>query len=302
MGKEFYEHGNHLTTRAPFIRTVAIPTRPIKSSSSASPQEIRSSPAWELVTRSNHLKTSRLQESSDGTDDGQKTDTSLGSGTSELGGRGLGAGCGGLSTSGVGNGAVTSRWVRDVGRGSRRTLAVSRGSVVGVGRGSRWGIVGGLGGSWGRANSVCGGVLAVLVNNGGGGLDDVGLGAVGHGGWLGANGGKTSDDLGGVDRVLWGLGGSSLVAGGRAGGNGVTSGRGRSWVLGHGAGGHVDGSLISVALGVSIGSSGEAGDDSEGTHVEFWVEVGIKYVGIRYWRWKRVNSVITGVLMTVSEW
>ncbi|KAH9869184.1 hypothetical protein IAQ61_006389 [Plenodomus lingam] len=233
-------------------------------------------------------RASRLQESSDGTDNGQETDTSLGSSTGELGGSGLGAGRRG--SSGVGNGAVASRWVRDVGRGSGNGSLAGRRSVVGhdgrdsrsrghgrggVGRSHRRlvrshrgrSLVGGLSRSWGGLGRVGGRVLAVLVDDGGAGLDDVGLGAVGDCGGLRADGGETSDDLGGVDRVLGGHGGDGVnwvvLNGGGAGGNRVL---GRLGGSGRSHGGVVDLSMVAVAIGV--GSNGKAGDDSEGAHVD----------------------------------
>lgn len=108
---------------------------------------------------SNCSRASRLQESSDGTDDGHEANTSLGSSTGELRGGGLGGA--GLDTSGVSSGSVLG-WVRN----DRGLAAVDRGSVVG-----------GL--DWGRGgvDLIGGGVLAVLINNGGAGGDGVGLGA-----------------------------------------------------------------------------------------------------------------------------
>jgi hypothetical protein len=60
---------------------------------------------------------------------------------------------------------------------------------------------GGVGRSGGRADNVAGGVLAVIVDNGGGLGDDVGLGADGEGGSLGADSRQSLVNLGGVDGV-----------------------------------------------------------------------------------------------------
>lgn len=150
-----------------------------------------------------------------------------------------------------------------------------------------------------RLDLVGGGVLAVLIDEGGALGDGVCLGAVGKSGSLRADSGQSSNDAGGgvlgvgrgsrAGRVRWvlrslrGLGGVCRVGGG-----------GRlswvSWVLRSlgglvGRGSHGSGVVcLRVAVSVGVGGGGEASNDSEGAHLDFGLVGGIKYVGIRYWR------------------
>jgi len=214
---------------------------------------------------SNRSRASRLQESSNGTDDGHEANTSLGSSAGELRGDRLGGA--GLDTSGVRGGSVLG-WVRN----DRGSAAVGRGSVV----------AGGL--DWGRSglDLIGGGVLAVIIDESGAGLDGVGLVAVGDGGWLGADGGQASNDLGGgVGRGLWVAGVLRSLGALRVGW--VLGGLGALWVgwvlrsLGGlvGWGSNTGGVVGGVAVRIGVGSGGEASNDSEGAHLEFGV--GIKY-------------------------
>jgi hypothetical protein len=239
-----------------------------------------------------------LTESSDGTDNREEANTSLGSSTSELRSRGLGAG-------GVASGSSLGSRV-----GSSGVLAGVRG--VGVnGRGSGGAVDGG--GRLGRGLLGLRG-LGGLDNGGGvgrdgqgGGLGDrVGLVLVGDDSRSGAHEGGLLDNLGGGDRVLDVLGArrSDRVGGGRRDGvalgvdrsRSLVLGRGRgSGVLGVGSGGRdgvsvvgnraslVDGSRGSVGRGSGLvdgsrgglnrvdGSSGGGANDSsnsEGTHFD----------------------------------
>lgn len=186
-------------------------------------------------------RASRLQESSDGTDDGHEGSASLGSSAGELRRSRLG-------------GSWGSSWGSSSGRRSRSS------AVGGVGD-NDWGSAGLVGdsggrldGRWGGGDSgVGGGVDAVLVNNGGALGDSVGLGANAEGGGA-ADGGETGDNGGLVD----GSGAHDR--------DGVTSWGGDSWVGGGSHGGGVDGR---VAVGGSVGGGSEA-DDSEGAHVDCW--------------------------------
>jgi len=235
----------------------------------------------ERALRPKITEVSCLQESGDGTDDGEHGSASLGSSAGELGRSRLGGG-----GSAGGNG---------VGRSS---------SVLGGVDGHNWGRSGsgagldgnsnaGLSGSGGRLDWDSGGVLAVVVNDGGRLGDGVGLGADLEGGGLRADGGKTLDGGGGVGWVLGSLGGDGvgrvlrgLGAHGVAwvlrslGGNwvrgvlrslggdwvagvlrSVRSRAGNSWVAGSRAG------LNGVDSG-GRGNGSEAGDGSEGAHVD----------------------------------
>lgn len=131
----------------------------------------------------------------------------------------------------------------------------------------------GLDGSGGRLDWDSGGVLAVVVNESGALGDSVGLGAVGDSGGLRADGGKTLDGGGGVAWVLRSLGAHWVRTVGGSGGAGgvvhrVSSGGGDSWVRGSRAG------LVNgrVAVCVRIGGGSKASDDSEGAHVDCWVD------------------------------
>lgn len=131
----------------------------------------------------------------------------------------------------------------------------------------------GLDGGGGWLDWDSGGVLAVVVNESGALGDSVGLGAVGDGGRLRADGGKTLDGGGGVRGVLRSLGAHWVRTVGRGGGagsivHGVSSGGGDSRVRGSRAG-LVDGG---VAVCVCVGRGSKASDDSEGAHVDCWVD------------------------------
>lgn len=231
------------------------------------------------------MRANRLQESSESTGNGHEADTSLGSSASELGVSRLGNGSSGLSISG---GVDRDGSVLGGGRvGDDSWDAVDGDS--GAGLSSRVdGLVSGRSG----LDGVGGGVLAVLVDNGGALGDGVGLGAVGNGGWLRADSGETVHNLGGGvgrDRgVLWGVtSGRGNVSGGRwlvtlsgrwlvalSGGRLVA-------VVSRGGGGLVSGAggvVALVSVGVGVGSGGEASDNSERAHLEIWFGwVGIKY-------------------------
>jgi len=178
-----------------------------------------------------------LQESSDGTNDSQHGSTSLGGSAGELGRSRLGGG-GSSSASGVGWDSGVLGWVRN----DRRSNA------------------GGLDGGGGWLDWVAGGVLAVVVNDGGGLGDGVGLGADGQGGGLRADGGESLDGGGGVAGVVGSWGGASSVVSSGAGAGGVVTSGGRS---------NRGGVLGWVAVGQGVDSSGKA-DDSEGTHLDCW--------------------------------
>lgn len=202
-----------------------------------------------------------LQESSDGTDNGEHSSASLGSSAGELGWRRLGAG-GGTGGDGIGGGSSVLGWVRN-------------NRLGGVDRGNNWGAAGldgsraGLDGGRGGLDWDGGGVLAVIVNDGGALGDGVGLGADLEGGGLGADGGETLDGGGGVRWVLGSLGAHWVrrVTDGRAGGVGRVL-RGLGGLVG--GRGHGGGVVRRVAIGVGVGSGGEASDDGEGAHVDCW--------------------------------
>ena len=126
----------------------------------------------------------------------------------------------------------------------------------------------GLDGGWVGLDGNGSGVLAVLINDGGALSDGVGLGADAQGGGAWADGGKTLDGGGGVGRVLRGLGA-----------DGVASRRGDSWVRGVlrslaglvGRRGNAAGGVVS-RVGVGVDSGSEASDDSEGAHLDCWVD------------------------------
>ena len=128
----------------------------------------------------NHSRANRLQESSDGTSDGEEANGGLASGTSELRGGRLGGGGHGTSASGVrsassgrdvGNGAVGAGV-----HGSGRSSRVSRGSVGSLRDGRL------LRGDSGHGDSRDLGGRGVDV--GSSVLRDAEGGAAGDGGWL----------------------------------------------------------------------------------------------------------------------
>lgn len=243
------------------------------------------------------------QESSEGTDNGEKANTGLGSSTSELRSSGLGAG--GLAASGgsLGGNVGSSGVLAGVGG----VGGDDRGDGSAVDGGDRLG-GNGLGGLGGHNDG--GGVRG--DGQGGGLCDRVGLLLVGDNSRSGADVGGLLDDLGGGHRVLnvLGAGRSDRVGGGRRdgvalrvdrGGSLVLGGRrrsgvtlgvdgGRSLVLGGGGGDRVgvvtsraggsrgrdsvDGSrarglVDGVVLRHGLGANGaDGGDNSEGTHFD----------------------------------
>jgi hypothetical protein len=183
---------------------------------------------------------SRLQESSDGTEDGEHANTSLGSSAGELGGGGLGAGGSSSSGgSGVGGGSSVLGWVRN-NRGRHARLSGSGCGHAGDDRG----VGGRLDSGGGGLDNGGGGVLALLVDDGGGLGDDVGLGSDSEAGGLGADSGQASNNRGGG--CVSGRGGSRRVS--VVGGGGLVGRR--------------------VAVSVSVGRDGKAGDDGERAHVD----------------------------------
>lgn len=201
----------------------------------------------------------RLQESSDGTDNGEHSSASLGSSAGELGWGGLGAGRA-TSRDGVGDSSVLGGVDGDRGLGAN-----NRGSRDGAGldrsrAGLDWG--------GGRLDWVGGGVLAVVVDDGGALGDSVGLGADLEGGWLRADSGESLHSGGVVAGVLRGLGADGVA-----------------WVLRSLGADRVAGVLGSLGglvgwgsnrggvvcwVSISVDSGGEASDDGEGAHIDCW--------------------------------
>ncbi len=255
----------------------------------------------------NHSRANCLQESSDGTNDGEEANGGLASGTSELRGGGLGSAGDSTSASGVassgrdvGNSAVGAGVVR-----SGDTGSVSRGSVLSL-RDGRSLSVSGLGGN--RVLSAGGvdvGSSVLRDAEGGAGGDGVGAGTIGDGGGLRADVAGGVDNLGGGVGRLGGLvdgssgaglvgglgslvrsgrglsgvgrvlssGGGSLVGGSR--GDLVGRGRRRLGGVGRvlsGSRGRDRGSRVSLVLGSSKGNGGEASNNGEGTHLDGWFE------------------------------
>jgi hypothetical protein len=209
-----------------------------------------------------------LQESGNGTDNGEHSSASLGSSAGELGNNGLGA-AGGSSASGVSWDSCVLGWVRNNRGGAADSWDNGNGSA-----GLSWN---GSGLDWDS-----GGVFAVIVNEGGALGHGVGLGANRDGGWAIADRGETLDGGGGVA-------GGSRHGISRSGGDWVGS---IGWLGGDGvgrslgglvAGGSYRGGVLSgISIRIGVGSGGKASDDGEGTHLDCWVWGGIKYVGIKY--------------------
>jgi hypothetical protein len=138
-----------------------------------------------------------LQESRDRTDDSNHGCAGGGGSAGELGSSRLCAG-GSTGSSRVGGRSSVLGWVGNAGRGAdTRGVDGDTDSVAGLN---------GSNGAWsnrgrGGLDNVRGGVLAVVVNNGGGLGDNVGLAADGEGGGLGADGAQSLVDSGGVHRV-----------------------------------------------------------------------------------------------------
>lgn len=208
----------------------------------------------------------RLQESSNRTDNGEHSSASLGSSAGELGDGWLGSG-GAASANGRSWGSSVLGWVNgNNGSASRRSVdSWGSAGLLGRDRGGSGALTRDRGGLDGHS----GGVLAVVVDDGGALGDGVGLGADSKSGGSRADGGQTLDGGGGVARGSR----ASTVGGSR--GDWVSSRSGSTVNRGSNNGG-VGGW---VAVGHGVGSSGEAGDDSEGAHVDCLG--GIKYVGIK---------------------
>jgi len=201
---------------------------------------------------------SRLQESSDGTEDGEHGSASLGSSASELGSSRLGAaGCTGGN--GVGRGSSVLGWVRNNGGGhwgsDRGAGTLDGSSGAGLSR-SRSRLDDGHGG----------GGDTVRDDEGGRRLDSVGGTSVGNGGGLRADGGQAGDDLGGVLSRR-----GACRVGSRGGDSWVSSSRGGDRAV-DGSRGALGGVVCRVAVGVGVGGGSKASDDSEGAHVDCWVD------------------------------
>ena len=124
-----------------------------------------------------HSRANHLQESSNGTNEGQEANAGLAGSTSELGRTRLGVGGGNTS---AGRRSVDGAVGRVVGSGRRNSAVSSRGGRSGSGR---------------SADNVGGGVGRDAENSAGG--DDVGGVAVGDGSGGRAVVGGGGDDLGG---------------------------------------------------------------------------------------------------------
>jgi hypothetical protein len=208
----------------------------------------------ERTLRPKITEASRLQEVSEtSANDGEHGSAGLSSSAGELGSAGLG-GAGSSGSNGVG--------------GDSSVL----GGVDGNNRGRSWDGAGldgnsraGLSWDGSGLDWDSGGVLAVVVDEGGRGLDSVGLGADGEGGGLSADGGQTLDGGGGVAGVVDSLGADGVAS---RGGDWVrsVSSRGGGSVDGSSAAGLVDSRVSAVGVGVGRGS--EASEDGEGAHVD----------------------------------